>query len=68
MTSCRRLVLPASFPTMLVKVFAGWMTFTVYTCMIPVMGNRESATASRTYGRVSALTCTAFTACTAAGW
>ena len=65
MTSRRRSVLLASFPTTLVNVFAGWMTFTVYTCMIAVMGNSGSATASRTNGRVSALTCTAFTACTA---
>ena len=67
MTSRRRSVLLASFPTMLVNVFAGWMTFTVYTCMIPVMGNSGSATALRTNGSVFALTCTAFTACTATG-
>ena len=65
MTSRRKSILVVSFPTMLVNVFAGWMTFTVYTCMIAVLGNSGSATASRTYGRVSALTCTAFTACTA---
>ncbi len=67
MASRRRSVLLASFPTIPVNVFAGWMTFTVYTRMIPVMGNSGSATALRTNGSVLALTCTAFTACTAAG-
>ena len=65
MTSRRRSVLLASFPTTLANVFAGWMMFTVYTCMIAALGNSGSATASRTNGRVSAPTCTAFTACTA---
>ena len=56
----------ASFPTALVNVFAGWMMFTVYTCMIAVEGKSGSATALRTNGRVSTPTCTAFAACTAA--
>ncbi len=67
MTSRRRSVLLASFPTTLVNVVAGWMTFTVYTCMMAAEGNSGSATALRTNGRVSAPTCTAFSACTAAG-
>jgi len=55
----------ASFPTTLANVTAGWMMFTVYTCMIAAAGNSGSATASRTNGRVCAPTCTAFAACTA---
>ena len=65
MTSRRRSVLLASFATTLVNVIAGWMMFTVYTCMIAVEGNSGSATASRTNGRVSAPTSTAFRACDA---
>ena len=65
MTSRRRSVPLASFPTTLVNVFAGWMMFTVYTCVIADAGNSGSATASRTNGRVSTPTCTAFAACTA---